>query len=406
MALTAGQPAWRVGFVLATAVASGSYLYIWWIGAVQMREVLAIAVVLRLLFIPLGPSLSDDTHRYIWDGLLQNEGINPYAYQPEDEALSAFHTLPIYEELNSKRYYTVYPPLSQLLFSIAGLVHDQGWIYSYYLIKLIVMAFELMGVFLLARLVTARSVLLYAWNPLVLVEIAGQAHTEGVMVFMLFLCLWGVERKKGNVAILALTGAVWIKLYPLVLFPFVLRRVGWMKAWVAGVASAVLLFPYYHPEALAHVSQSLDLYVRLFEFNAGPYYTVKWAFREATGKLGWGKTIGPAFRMIFLLALPVLYIIDWKRSWPLAKAILLTLGLYLVLATTIHPWYFLGILAMFPFLDRPPWPWLWLAMTLMGTYLFYTHRIIMPILFVAWGGWAVLGILNGLKQRATDAKMA
>ncbi len=33
------------------------------------------------------PSLSDDYHRYVWDGRVQLAGINPYQYRPYEHAL-------------------------------------------------------------------------------------------------------------------------------------------------------------------------------------------------------------------------------------------------------------------------------------------------------------------------------
>src|SRR5580658_841024 len=37
------------------------------------------ALAVRLTLFPYPPSLSTDVHRYRWDGLVQNEGWNPYA---------------------------------------------------------------------------------------------------------------------------------------------------------------------------------------------------------------------------------------------------------------------------------------------------------------------------------------
>ena len=219
---------------------------------------------------------------------------------------------------------------------------------------------------------------LYAWNPLVLIEVAGQAHTEAVLVFLLFVMVWALRQERGTLAVAALTGAVWVKLYPVVLFPFLLRRVGWLKGWVALLISAGVWWPYFHQDVLPNMMQSLDLYVRNFEYNAGIYYSLKWLTRTLTGELGWGKIIGPIFRYLFLCSLPILYWIDWRQKWHISRVIFWVLGLYLVLATTIHPWYFLGILAMMPFFKQPSWPWLWLSTVSVGTYLFYSHQVYEP----------------------------
>ena len=44
----------------------------------------------------------------------------------------------------------------------------------------------------------------------------------------------------------------------------------------------MLAAPYLHADVLPNVMQSLDLYVRYFEFNAGPYYALKGLFGKPT----------------------------------------------------------------------------------------------------------------------------
>ncbi|PSQ70800.1 MAG: hypothetical protein BRD26_04215, partial [Bacteroidetes bacterium QH_1_64_81] len=146
-----------------------------------MTEVLWGALLLRLAFLPLMPGLTDDPFRYIWDGMLQWEGINPYKFVPSASELEAFQDNTLYQELNSPDYYSIYPPISQLFFALGALFYDGNWVLPYYVLKAVFVTAECAGVLLLARLTTARNVLLYAWNPLVLIETAGQGHTEALL---------------------------------------------------------------------------------------------------------------------------------------------------------------------------------------------------------------------------------
>jgi len=43
----------------------------------------ATAIVFRLVFIVAIPNLSQDFYRFIWDGRMSLEGLNPYLYLPE-----------------------------------------------------------------------------------------------------------------------------------------------------------------------------------------------------------------------------------------------------------------------------------------------------------------------------------
>jgi SAM-dependent methyltransferase len=196
-----------------------------------------------------------------------------------------------------------------------------------------------------------------------------------------------------------------VKLYPLVLGPYLLRRYGWKAVWPGAVLVAGVSAPYAAPYVVPHVKESVDLYFELFEFNAGPYYAVKEAFAWATGA-DWSKQIGPAFRGLFLAALPVLYLLDAARNWSFRRAALVTLGLFFALSTTVHPWYLLTILplAVLPSADSgteaqstgffsaasPSWSWLWLGGASLGTYLFYVDGPYWPWVVAGWGGATVL----------------
>ena len=50
--------------------------------SLPLRGAIVAAVVLRLVFLPVMPSLSDDYYRYVWDGRVQLAGVNPYKYRP------------------------------------------------------------------------------------------------------------------------------------------------------------------------------------------------------------------------------------------------------------------------------------------------------------------------------------
>jgi len=174
-------------------VSSAGVVLLWQRDPLTTEQVLWGAVLLRIAFLPLLPGLTDDLYRYVWDGWMQVEGINPYRYAPNADALSAFQEAPVYEALNSKPYYSVYPPLSQFIFLLGGWLYAQlGWHAAYFGLKALLAAAEFCGVLLLSRLTTRRNLLLYAWNPLVLVETAGQGHTDALLLPLLLGGIWGV----------------------------------------------------------------------------------------------------------------------------------------------------------------------------------------------------------------------
>lgn len=405
MGMLAALPV-RWPWLVATAAACGLLvLAAWWRGGLTTRRVLVFALLFRLLLAWLPPSLSDDAYRYVWDGLVQAEGVNPYRYRPSDPALAELQGEPVYARLNSKSYYTVYPPVSQGIFAVGGLVYGSGWEASFYLIKALLIAMEVGALLLLARMVAARALVLYAWNPLVLLETAGQAHTENAMLLFLMLAVWYARRQQGGSASVALALAGGVKLYPFVFLPLLVRRFGARGVWPGLAVAAVIALPFAAPYALSHLRTSLDLYALLFEFNAGAYYLLKEGYDVLYG-IDVSKQLGPALRALFLAGLPVFYLLDARHRWPFSRAMLLVLGWFLVCSTTVHPWYLLGILALAAFRPAPPWHWHWLGLASVGTYLLYVGGPYWSFVAAGWGGWLLLAFVRtapdvlGTLQRA------
>ena len=49
----------------------------------------AVGLLMRLPLVPAPPMLSDDVHRFVWDGRVAAHGENPYRYAPVDTALAS-----------------------------------------------------------------------------------------------------------------------------------------------------------------------------------------------------------------------------------------------------------------------------------------------------------------------------
>ncbi len=394
---------WRSGFV-AFAIAAGLLVFIEWRrGGILRRDVIVMAIALRVVAFPLTPTLSDDGYRYVWDGMIQaQEGINPYEFRPVDPELADFHEEPIYLRMNSSAYYSVYPPLSQLVFALGGLLYPLGWLASWYLIKLLMVGGELIGLFLLSRMVSSRELLLYAWHPLVVIETAGMAHTEALTIGLLIATVWAVRRSRETLAGAGVAAAGWVKLVPFVFAPFIIRRMGW-KATAAGIFLAcALAAPYASSFAIPHVRESLDLYVRSFEFNAGPYLALK-GMGAGFGFGDVSKMLGPALQWLFLLSLPVVFVLDWKQGWRVETVLVIVLSSFFLCSTTLHPWYLLPLLALLPLIferDVGRWyglGWMVLGVVSLATYSRYagpqwSYGLAIWLGWLLWSGFMVMAL--------------
>lgn len=54
---------------------------------VTLNFVFIIVIVSRLIVLPMNPTLSDDAYRFLWDGRLIVNNVNPYKLVPSDSGL-------------------------------------------------------------------------------------------------------------------------------------------------------------------------------------------------------------------------------------------------------------------------------------------------------------------------------
>lgn len=384
---------WAWGWCVLGIAAMAATVVLWHRDQLDLKTVLIGAVLFRLFMLPFPPLTSDDFYRYLWDGLVQHQGDNPYHHLPSSDRYANLHQLPEYTRSNSKEYHSVYPPLSQAVFYVAAAFHDWGFQASYIVLKLQWMLLEIAGIWALSRMVSARDLMLYAWNPLIIIAVVGQGHTEAGMVGLILLTLYLVSRKKPGLASLTLAAAGWIKLYPFLLFPFLVSRFGFRKLWPGALAATALGWAYLDAEAIRNLYGSLSLYLNYFEYNSGVYYALRelgWSYKHSMGI----EDPRPAITYGLALAFAVTGLAAWWRHHrgrlALAPAVMLVFAAYLVCSRTVHPWYLSGVLCLLPLV--PPvwrWPWLWLAAGSWGTYLLHTDGTYWPFVFIGWIGWAV-----------------
>ena len=215
--------------------------------------VLLVAAVMRAGIIPAPPFLSSDIYRYVWDGQVQNAGINPYRYIPADPALTKLRDKAIFPLINRADYArTIYPPAAQIVFAVTGFFSR-----SVLGMKLAMLGFELLAMVCALRLLALarlppERLLVYAWNPLVLWSFAGNGHVDAIAIGLLALALLLRARHHHGVAGLTLAGAVLVKFLPVVVAPAFLRGGTFWRPALAGSALIVALYALY-ASAGAHV---------------------------------------------------------------------------------------------------------------------------------------------------------
>lgn len=320
-----------------------------------MALVLA-AILFRLTLAPTTPVLSDDLYRYRFDAQVQALGLNPYTVQPDDPQLAGLR-VPSIRAIPGHNIRGVYPPLSELLFGLTG----RRWSDPIHFKIPFVLA-DLVLVGLLARQAWRGrlrnwQLALYAWHPLVIVEFAASGHNDALALVAAVGATLLLERRP-QLSTLLLTAGILTKLFPLLLLPLWLRRLGWPRRhWTAVLASAALaaacLWPY--RSAWNVWPTTVRQYEHSFRDNNASLYTL----------LRWG-THSPRLALAVGLGL-VLGLTIWttlRRLDPSVAAVLL-FGTTLLVAPNAYPWYFTWVIPFLALRGNGPLVPAWLLLTVL-----------------------------------------
>jgi alpha-1,6-mannosyltransferase len=327
-----------------------------------------VAVLFRLVFVAATPNLSQDYYRFLWDGQLILEGINPYLSVPND--LKEFSTT--LELTNQKLIngmgslsagnFTSYPPVNQLLFAISTFLGGKSILGSVVAMRVFIILADLgtlyFGRKLLLKLnLPGHQIFWFILNPFIIIELTGNLHFEGVMLFFLTWSIYLLHQKKWIWSAILLGISVSIKLLPLLFLPllwnyFIKNRktensdipdLNFKKLLgyylMVGLTVLASFLPFLSSEFISNFSASIALWFQKFEFNASIYYIVRWIGFQLKGY----NIIATAGKILPLLVILILSgLAFFKRNnstQKLIETMLVGVSAYFFLATTVHPWY-------------------------------------------------------------------
>jgi len=373
-----------------------------------------IGILLRLLLVFTIPNFSDDLYRFIWDGRLLTQGLNPFDHLPsyyiETNKVIPGLTPELYQQLNSPNYFTIYPPVNQVIFAMTAWLFPTSIWGSSLVMKSFLFVFEAGSIFLIVQLLRhfklpAKNVLLYALNPLIIIEITGNIHFEGAMIFFLLLAIWLIAvQKKWVLSAIAFALSVASKLLPLMFLPLLIRRIGnagtSFPLWrgLGGGKERInlnsngndngngneLLPPtpskggedlgntkFFKPiKELANFIKN-RLYFQKFEFNGSLYYFFRWIGFQVKGYNIIG-TLGPVLAVSALTGILLITLLEGKTDWSkLFERMLFAVCCYLFCSATVHPWY-VAMPIVFCLFTRFRFPILWSGLIFL-TYINYSY---------------------------------
>ena len=338
------------------------------------------------------PNTSTDSARYAWDGIVQTNGISPFAFTPADARLDSLRpdwlfpapqTNAVGKEicdgerivrarttdgdllcsaLNRTAVPTIYPPASEIFF--AGVRFLTGPGPEYWPLQLAGLLLSLGTTVLLLngmrrRGLNERNAALWAWCPLVATEAITNSHVDMLGVIFVVAAVFLVSSKKVWRGGIMLGIAIGTKLIPVLAAPALLKRGGWRM-----VAASVLSF------ALLYVPYVLATGIGVLGYLPG--YLTEEGYQDGS-RFALVSLVAPGASAvivagIILAIVAVLVIIKTDQTQPWVGQLVM-IGATLLVLSPRYPWYALLLLPFVALSGR--WEWLLVPMAL-------TLRLLLP----------------------------
>jgi len=340
------------------------------------------------------------------------EGLNPYLYTPDVIINQGETKIPLAQELYngmgalSASHFTNYPPLNQLCFVIGNLFPGKSILSSVIGMRLLIIAADIGILYFGKKLLEAlklpsNRIFWYILNPFIIIELTGNLHFEGVMIFFLVWSLYLLHKGHWKWAAVIFACSVSVKLIPLMFLPlffwwFTSTKLSNQdrspQKWISyaepkglsafagmtklsvfytivGITLIALFLPFFSIEFVDNYSKTVGLWFNNFEFNASIYYVLRAIGYAITGYNEIG-IIGKILPLISILAILGFSFFKKNNSIPkLSTSILLVFTIYLFLSTTVHPWY-IATLVMFCIFTNYRYPLVW-SLVIIVSYLSY-----------------------------------
>ncbi|MGO2294205.1 MAG: glycosyltransferase ArnT-like protein [Psychroflexus halocasei] len=382
-----------------------------------------LAIIIRLFFINHIPALSQDFYRFIWDGMLNWEGYNAYVALPQN-FLETHHL----ENLDFSKFlitkmgdlsagnHTNYPPLAQWIYTLSYGVSKDSLINNIIFLRVINWLAEIGIIFFLIKIlkflkIKKHYVFYFILNPLIILEITGNLHFEAVMLFF-FLGFIYHMLKNSSVRLISifLSLSILSKLLPLIIFPLILsyqfyrgnNKKNFKKSTQILLLSSLIIGLAYvnfiDKNLISSYQSSLSLWFQKFEFNASLYYIFReigyqWVDYNAISLIG--KLL--AISIFSLVIFTSFYQYKNNREVDFLKRIVYIFTIYLLLSTTIHPWYLI-----LPFgvsmLTKQKLFWVW-SLSIILSYHAYHQNYFSENLWIVMIEYAFIFLVIILSKR-------
>jgi hypothetical protein len=315
----------------------------------ELLVLLAGALLLRGVLLPIAPDLSHDSWRYLWDARVTLHGYSPYVYTPSDPQLLPLRNDFLYGIIRFRTVPTLYPPGAQAFYLLSYLLAPANLV----VFKALLTACEIISCVALAWLLKKRGsdparCVIYAWAPLPIIEYAIQGHIDALTILLMLLtivCAQSTWRGSRVLTGVLLALATLTKIYPLLLLTVVLRKRDWALLTACAATIILAYIPYIilgHGQILGFFST----YASESTPNAGiTMHTINWL----APIMHFSPTLTRALTYLLDLALvgSAVLIIWWLRQQAhisVEAGALVLIGAIFAASSHIFPWYTAALL--------------------------------------------------------------
>ncbi len=362
----------------------------------------------RLILIPSSPILEDDFYRYLWDGAVTANEFNPYFFSPlqvkekdpnvpEKLLKLADQSGEIIQKINHPQIKTLYPTMSQIIFAFSYYLFPwsvTGW-------KFIMLIGDLLMLFFLIRILRELNlpitfVAIYWLNPIVLHEFFNTGHYDLFALLFTTISFYYFFRDEYVTASITLALAVGFKLWPILIFPFYLRKLynQKLKLLFSLLAFSIFIIIIFIPVLRAGIDENFGFmkYAANWINNAGFYSLLK-------ESIDWFATTFKIYYVcadcvarwitIALITLTVLWLIrkPVSSNQDFADKILIVIAIMFLISPTQFPWYYTWLIL--PLVISPKFSLLMYVfliplyhLNFLGGYFIYIQHIPVIILFL------------------------
>ena len=318
-------------YIVIHVVLTGLMFALWRSKELDIKTVLLVGLLLRIVLIPSPIFSSNDSERYLWDGAVALAGLDPYTVAPNMPEAAELRKLWATPEEHSA-YPTLYPPGALFLFALSALAGPVKGVWLWKIFATVASLISLLiGYDLLKRRGLLRHLPLLALSPLLILETGVGAHLDAFCVLAVVLTLSLCDREKLLLAGIIIGWSASIKFLPAIIagpLIFYLRP----KPALTLLISSLITITAIYAIAFASGFQALGLLPVFFEKwrNGAPIYNLL-EYIFSPSMLLW---------VVAIIALGLFALSTLKaRKGHIMLALSITLSVPLLLSPVVFPWY-------------------------------------------------------------------